>query len=199
VKFMQQGNTLIISLIILLVLTVVGISSIGNVTLSQKMATNYRDADVVFQAAEAALAEGERKAEELSASLQESYFAAGCASEDCFTALCNNGKCFNGTFEAADPCWLSEPATELARDEATWTTVGSALDSQLSFTGLTQKPQIIIEFLCYVQVDPTVTLAVPTPPYAAIDWNYFYRITSYARGVNGSSRAMLQSTYKVAQ
>jgi type IV pilus assembly protein PilX len=55
----QRGAVLIVSLLILLVLTVVGISSSRTTTLEEKMAGNMRDKDVSFQAAEAAIREGE--------------------------------------------------------------------------------------------------------------------------------------------
>jgi len=51
----QRGAILIISLLILLVLTVIGINSMDNAVMEQKMATNSRDAAVTFQEAETAI------------------------------------------------------------------------------------------------------------------------------------------------
>ncbi len=55
----QQGAVLIVSLIILLIMTLIGLSSMQNTTLEEKMAGNYRDKNLSFQAAEMTLREGE--------------------------------------------------------------------------------------------------------------------------------------------
>ncbi len=58
----QQGVTLIISMIMLLVLTIMGLSSIRDTSLEEKMAGNLKNTNTAFQAAESALREGERLA-----------------------------------------------------------------------------------------------------------------------------------------
>ncbi len=194
----QKGNTLIISLILLLVFTVVGMASISNVSLNQKMSSNYRDSDLAFQAAESALAEGEAYAENLSVNFQEDYFSSSCTGESCFSEQCSSGRCFNGTYSAGTQCILDERDVLLALDDDTWSVAGRARNSEISFPGLPVAPQYIVEFLCYVQADVTAPEPSPAPPpYSVSDWSYFYRITSYAHGGNGTSRVMLQSTYKV--
>ncbi|AJE14262.1 MAG: PilX N-terminal domain-containing pilus assembly protein [Pseudomonadota bacterium] len=55
----QSGSALIISLIFLLVLTMIGVASIQDSTLQERMAGNERDRNIAFQAAEAALRAGE--------------------------------------------------------------------------------------------------------------------------------------------
>jgi type IV pilus assembly protein PilX len=51
----QSGAVLIISLIVLLLLTLIGASSIQTTSLEEKMAGNLRDRNLAFQAAESAL------------------------------------------------------------------------------------------------------------------------------------------------
>src|SRR3546814_12468600 len=58
-KHMQNGSALIISLVFLLILTMIGIASIQDSTLQERMAGNERDKNLAFQAAEAALRVGE--------------------------------------------------------------------------------------------------------------------------------------------
>lgn len=53
----QRGAVLIVSLLILLVLTVIGVSSMQSSTLEEKMASNSRDRNVGFQSAEATMRE----------------------------------------------------------------------------------------------------------------------------------------------
>ncbi|TWI54331.1 type IV pilus assembly protein PilX [Pseudomonas duriflava] len=55
----QQGSALIISLVFLLLLTMIGVTSIQDSTLQERMAGNERDRNLAFQAAEAALRAGE--------------------------------------------------------------------------------------------------------------------------------------------
>jgi len=55
----QSGVVLVTSLIMLILLTLIGIAGIQNTSLEEKMASNSRDQNIAFQAAEAALREGE--------------------------------------------------------------------------------------------------------------------------------------------
>jgi len=55
----QNGSALIISLLMLLVMTLLGISSMSTSTLEEKMAANDRNQKVVFQSAESTLVDSE--------------------------------------------------------------------------------------------------------------------------------------------
>lgn len=55
----QRGTVLIIALVFLLLMTLVGIAAMQGTTLQERMAGNHRDRNLAFQAAEAALREGE--------------------------------------------------------------------------------------------------------------------------------------------
>ncbi|MFN2309885.1 MAG: PilX N-terminal domain-containing pilus assembly protein [Gammaproteobacteria bacterium] len=55
----QRGAVLIISLIFLLLMTLIGVTSMQSTTLQERMAGNTRDRNLAFQAAEAGLREGE--------------------------------------------------------------------------------------------------------------------------------------------
>ncbi len=57
----QIGAVLVISLLILLVLTILGLSAMGTAGLEEKMAGNARAKDLGFQAAESALRAGEAR------------------------------------------------------------------------------------------------------------------------------------------
>lgn len=195
-KNKQTGSILLLSLLMLLILSLVGVASIGNVTLNERMASNYRDHDISFQAAEAALAEGERRASNYSIAFDENDFQNTCTSSSCFTAACSDGFCFNGTYPVSGVCDTTAPASPLWLQDTTWTTAGIARDSVVSFPTLPVKPKYIIEFMCYVVADTTAGTPSITPPYG-VDWAYMYRITAYAEGATGGSRTMLQSTYKV--
>lgn len=55
----QQGSALIIGLIMLVVLSMIGLSSLQTTMLQERMAGNLRDRSLAFEAAEVALREGE--------------------------------------------------------------------------------------------------------------------------------------------
>ena len=61
----QAGAVLAISLIILLLLTIIGITAAEVTGLEEKMAGNLRDRNLAFQAAETALREGEKETSSL--------------------------------------------------------------------------------------------------------------------------------------
>ncbi len=56
----QQGAVLVVGLIMLLVMTLIGLSAMRSTILEEKMAGNFRDSNIAFQAAEAALRDGEK-------------------------------------------------------------------------------------------------------------------------------------------
>ena len=55
----QRGAILFVSLIILLLMTILGVTAMSNVSMEERMAGNMRDGDMAVQAAEAALRSGE--------------------------------------------------------------------------------------------------------------------------------------------
>ena len=55
----QRGTILFVSLVILLLLTILGVTSMSSVTMEERMAGNLRDGDLAVQASEAALRSGE--------------------------------------------------------------------------------------------------------------------------------------------
>lgn len=203
----NSGNVLFVSLILLLVLTVIGISSISTTGLNEKMAANYRDHNLAFQAAEAALKAGEQRAKDISAIFDgagltgiPAYFT--CTTTNCFTSTCLNGLCFNGTYPAtgggasAGICTKTNPTTDLWKTAATWSTSGRYSEHPVSISGLAAKPKYIVEFMCYVAADPDSGTST-TPPNYGSDWWYMYRITALGVGKTTASKAMVQSTYKV--
>ena len=64
-KNSQQGAVLIISLLILLIMTIMGVSSMQSSTLEEKMASNDRDRNIAFQSAEAGMRQAQTYIESL--------------------------------------------------------------------------------------------------------------------------------------
>lgn len=57
----QRGVVLVVALLLLLVLTLIGLAATSGTTLEEKMASNHQDHQAAFQAAEAALTDGENQ------------------------------------------------------------------------------------------------------------------------------------------
>ncbi|WP_019590464.1 MULTISPECIES: PilX N-terminal domain-containing pilus assembly protein [unclassified Thioalkalivibrio] len=58
----QQGAALVVGLILLVVITLLAVAGMQNTVLQERMAGNMHDRNLAFQAAEAALRQGERQA-----------------------------------------------------------------------------------------------------------------------------------------
>lgn len=81
-KTSQRGAALIVSLILLLVVTLIGVSGMQTTVLQEKMSGNFKDKNTSFQAAEAALREGEAAAEDLTG---HSGMSSTCTGGLCYT------------------------------------------------------------------------------------------------------------------
>lgn len=195
----QKGNTLIVGLVLLLIFSTLGVASMSNVSFNQKMSHKFRDSDMTFHIAEAVLSEAEAYAETLSLSITgDNFDPRNCSGDTCFTSACNQGLCFNGSFSVGNFCSVNNPESPLASDRDLWRQANAYRESQISFPNVTQKPRYIIEFLCFVQASTDAqNPPAPNPNYPAAEWAHFFRITSYAIGSDNSSKAILQSTYKV--
>jgi len=58
-RHQQRGVVLFVSLVMLMVMTLIGVTGMQNSSMEEKMVANMRDIDLSFQAAEAALREAE--------------------------------------------------------------------------------------------------------------------------------------------
>ncbi len=132
----QRGVVLFVSLVMLLVMTLIGVTGMQNSSMEEKMVANVRDTELSFQAAEAALREAESSLQ--AAVLQE----------------------FDGSNTG-----LYQPATrgnpQLWEVSSTWTSGGS-LDYPGSLAYLSGQPKYIIEELPPVP-DPKGSIAADDP------------------------------------
>ena len=163
----QTGTVLIVSLVLLLVLTILGLSGMQASGLQERMAGNLHDASLAFLAAEAALREGERLVS--SPVLPE--------------------------FENRDGLYVYAP-TESDYDSAipVWRRAGWSWDQARAYQGSLQNrsaaPRYVIEELPRV-LPPGASAAADEPlPDQAV-----YRITARARGGSDASEVILQSIY----
>jgi type IV pilus assembly protein PilX len=197
----QQGAALVVSLVLLAVVTLIGVTGMQNSTSELKMATAAQDHATAFAAAEAALTQVEQQLA-LSPPDREKLLST-CTGTGCFNKTCNGGLCFQGTYINVDSefdCKVSDPTGKIASidfwSDSTlniWKTASRY--KKIKIDRLDADVKYITEFLCYVKRD-----AVTPFSGAAGEKNNgapLYRITAFAEGNGLRGRVMLQSTYKV--
>ena len=173
----QKGLVLFIALVMLLVLTVIGVSSIQTSSLQGIMVRNSRDHLLAFHSAEAALSAGEQR----------------------LNALTD----FDDFATAGDET-LPEPSvlrtSEVWESSSFWS--GSSSAEVLSITSnsqtnLSEAPRYVIERLStlFVEENPAVIpegYLSPPPEEVAV-----FRVTARGVGASSGSVVILQSTYGV--
>lgn len=171
----QSGVVLLISLIMLLLLTLIGLTGSQVTGIEEKMAGNMNDRNLAFQAAEAAIAAGE-------AAVTASAF-----------------NCTNGRYIAFDRDCNGTKETVPVWDNIDWSATANPLKS-VAYTdgtliGISAPPRYIIETLPGYTCSNTASATCSG--VGEIKY-YHYRIT--ARAVGGSDTAIvtLQSIYQSA-
>lgn len=164
----QTGSVLVLSLLILVVLTILGVSSMSSTSLEEKMSGNFRDRQIAFHAAETALAYAENYVNSSinSASVfndSNGYYAAynGPGLNDSF-----NSSWWTGTNSQILPVSISEVKTQprytieyrgdVGQEEGTSVNLGSYGESSgggvisnfritVRATGLTDNSVVILQ------------------------------------------------------
>lgn len=165
---LQRGAVLVVALIMLLVMTLIGVTSLSSTAMQERMAGNMREINTAFQAAEATLRDG------------ENFLTAAALPE------------FNGTNGLYVPAPGGDPQHwDVA---ANWTGSGSRTYSGSLDTddvALAEAPRYMVEELVPVPAPGgTQTSDAPAPETG------MYRITARAVGRSDTTVVILQSTYK---
>ena len=164
----QRGAVLVIALIMLLAMTLIGVTGLSTTTMQERMAGNLREINIAFQAAEAALREG------------ENYLTAATLPD------------FNGSNGLYQPAPGGTP--QVWAVSSNWSGTASRPyqgDLDTDDVELADAPRYIIEELAPVPA-PGGTLSSDAPaPETGM-----YRITARAFGRSDTTVVMLQTTYK---
>jgi type IV pilus assembly protein PilX len=161
----QQGAALITALLLLVVLTILGLSVMQMSRVQEKMAGNTRDINIGFEAAEAAL----RNAEALID--QKVSAPIGCPADP-------------------PPCafWQKGTVGDVASQPAQWWKDNAAPFTDASgqpMKGVAENPQFVIEVL----MEDT---GLPSPPTVN---RVFYQVTARSTGASGLANTIVQSTF----
>ncbi len=174
---LQRGAVLAISLIILVVMTILGITAMQTTVVQEKMAGNLRDKDVAFRAAEAglqvALTYLERQTEppEVNSAGTRNVWP-GCTVDDADSCA---GKGNVSVLEAAGQAVDYDDATA-------W---GAGVVSA-PLTGVAAQPRIAIEHRYVPPLDVEAA--------ALGDGLHFYTVSALGYGASNRTKVLLQST-----
>jgi type IV pilus assembly protein PilX len=167
----QKGVALFMSLVMLLILTILGLSSVQTTTLQERMSRNSRDSNLAFQAAESALRDGEDILEGLNAL---TLFDAG-----------TKGYFFEKD-PGLDPNWRDVTWADGGGNYVTGTTNINSVPSQ---------PKFILEHVKAVISDADALNLDNIGQDTGSGRTQIFRVTAYATGGTDAARIMLQATY----
>lgn len=179
----ESGAVLVVSLIMLLLVTVLGLSTIGTTTMQEKMAANTRDKDLAFQAAELALKVAEKALEE-----------EGLTALD-FTPECSNGLCAPHLMSASFSRW--EDPNLCSSGEDIWSCNKSRAVGDADVVDLnihSQPPRYFIEILADLDTADRLNVGNIGDSVHSEEVTV-YRITAIGYGGSATSQTVLQSTY----
>jgi len=166
---LQRGAALIVSMLILLVLTLLGITAMVITSLEERMSGNLRDKNLAFQAAEVALHAGELAV--ISGLSADSQATFGCT--------------------AAVTC--PPLAADLTANSSVWATA-QTFDETLS--SVRSQPKYLVEVLTPTAISlmglPAMIAGASAQPGTP---QCYYRITALGYGGTNTATAILQSTY----
>jgi len=168
----NTGAALITCLMLLVVMTLLGVSAITTSTMEEKMAGNVRNKHISFHAAETALRAGET-------------IAANLPADTVFTDATNPTGTTTGLYSRSNALDANYPLWD--DDSAAWQ------DVTTSDSLVVQDPQYIIESYSNAPRDNDCILEVPLPAGCMLP---VYRITARGWGINTNGISIIQSTYK---
>lgn len=182
----QAGVALVVALLMLLILSLLAVTSVEKVNISERIAGNQRDMNSAFQAAEAALLEGERWILNPPAGiiLTPPTPSTSCSGSACATAVWDTVANGNGN----DSVRFENGSTK-EWHEIDWATKGRQLsvhggtgNNGASMQSLANNPRYVIEYLGSGSVSGTNV--------------YYFRVTARAVGVTPNSEVILQSIFR---
>jgi type IV pilus assembly protein PilX len=170
----QQGAVLIVSLLLLLVMTLLGLGASQSTRLQERMAGNQRDVELALQGSEASLRAAEYQ---LRPNMNVSERMCQTPSINCVT--------FDSLLKDGGGLPL-----DLAKQTNEWWTANAELFEQPDdLSSLSQTPQYLNEY--YGEVRDVLSGG---SSYVNVVRD-FYRSTGRSRGMTDSAQVIVQSTY----
>lgn len=175
----QGGMALIVVLVMLVALTLLGLSAVGGNVMQERVVGNTRDANLAFQSAEAALRDAERD-------VQLNLDPGSPFVPDCIGGLCTAPSTWPTPSSA--PLWKVTDLTD-----PTKTRYYGQFTSAAALPGVSSQPVYVIERLANVQPGAGESLGIGLAPNTSA--GAYYRITVVATGASPDTRIVTQSVY----
>jgi type IV pilus assembly protein PilX len=170
----QRGAILVVSMMLLLMLTIIGVTAMNVVTIEERMAGNLRDANIAFQGAEAAL----RDVEGCLAPLANEPTPGATITTPCTVKIWKPESATLANMAFEDPTWWDTNGKEYGADGTT----------QLG-AGIHSDPYSVIEFQEFVRDNQTIG-------HLPVDsGRVFYRLTGWSQGGSAEAISVLQTTF----
>ena len=166
----QKGMVLIIALIIMFSMTLLGVSTMTTTSLEERMAFNFRDRQLAFQSAEAALREGER------------YVQDNNMDPTKFNNNCNINPGWCNCISGCNVEYWSDATLNV------WNNAAKHRSYTTTVSGVASQPKYIIENMGNTCLATQLTCN-PSDPV-------MFRITALGYGTSLKTKVMLQSTYR---
>ncbi len=171
----QSGVVLVFCLVMLLLLTMLGLSGVQSTSMQQRMARNARDVNMAFQATEAAIRDAEQ-----------------------FLDTVNGIGPFQAANANANGLYVGAASNQVDNWDipGLWSSA-NVIVAPTAIAGVAAQPQYIIEYVRTVTSDPD-TLNIDNIGQdtggGLVD---IYRVTAQGTGGSATSRVMIQSTYGI--
>lgn len=177
----QDGVALFMSLVMLLILTLLGLSSVQTTSLQERMSRNARDTNLAFQAAESAVREAE-------------MYLEGTVSLTPFQTANTDGRYDStGAPEPILPCAINDPPC------FDWQTPGNNdngyVEVDANIDGVAAQPKYIIEFIKTVVSEEDTLNIDNIGGSTGSGRTQMFRVTTYGTGGTEAAHVMIQTTY----
>ena len=215
VKPSQQGFSLVIVLLLLVIVSLLGVASMQIAMMSERGARNDRDMQLAWQGAEAALVDAEldlsgpnTSAQSRTATILSNPPVLG-PNEGCHTGASDRGFCSTTTAGQTKPSWLVMDFTDTSATAPTvafGTFTGRTFDNAGNTLGLgiqpAEAPRYMIEDVSTADAS-NAGGGMVTPGYTSAgaagtktNRGRVYRVTAMGFGPRGDIQAVLQTIYR---
>jgi len=173
----QSGAILVISLLMLLVLTVLGVVMMQTTRMQERMAGNTRDLSAALQGSEAAVRYAEQQLAAFT-SRPDTDSTSNCSKPSvAATTVCDKNALPVAIYDKSQFDWLSQAKV-----------YGAATTTTTAVAQLPEQPQYTDERLGFIRDN----LDTGQDPPEGRD---FFQLTGHSTGMSGKTNTVVQSTY----
>lgn len=170
----EKGAVLIVSLVLLLVVTILGVNAMTTSKLELQMSANNKDRHIALQAAEAALLEAE-------AHIGSTSALSTSMNDDCTGGYCTSTSSLTRPLSTIEALVFDVNGKHRV----------ASFNPREEFGDTGESPKYIIQFMNYVTPEDVVDLNY----VAQLGDPEMYRITAIGYGALDGTRVLLQVTY----